>query len=337
MKKNNFLKENWLEIILHPIFWVVVSFYFVNYSILRPGGFVIEIEYVCLLNIIATVYINYFVLFKYLNKKGTRFFYWILTVVTIVISAFIEWGIVYPNIKHIIINVHIPKFFHIGPIALRNSAFMLFFIIVRYYKESVMYSRKLVRMFEIERLYLSSRIAPHYFSNVIFSMQNLLMTADRDTFKYQLEKLEHVISYMLVDAVKSDVTLKEEIRFYSSYVELEKLRHASEINYIVNTANGVDFMFHMAPLLYENLICNAFKFCPHDGTGYVKVTIEQPDPNSVLFTCENNISGTIINRKGNGKGLPNLQNRLELMYPKKHTLDFINLEHTFIAKLLIQK
>ena len=168
-------------------------------------------------------------------------------------------------------------------------------------------------------------------------MQNLLMTADRDTFKYQLEKLEHVISYMLVDAVKSDVTLKEEINFYSSYVELEKLRHASEINYIVNTASGVDYMFHMAPLLYENLICNAFKFCPHDGTGYVKVTIEQPDPNSVLFTCENNISGTIINRKGNGKGLPNLQNRLELMYPKKHTLDFINLEHTFIAKLLIQK
>jgi sensor histidine kinase YesM len=336
MKKNNFLKENWLEIILHLIFWGVVSNFFLKNSLLRPGvGFKIDI--ISLLIIILIVYLNFFILFKYLNKKGTRPYYWLLTVITIIISAFVERSIFFPLVQDMFRNYNIPQYYHVGPIALRNSAFMLFFIIVRYYKESVMYSKKLIRMFEIERLYLSSRIAPHYFSNVIFSMQNLLMTADRNTFKYQLEKLEHVISYMLVDAVKSDVTLKEEINFYSSYVELEKLRHASEINYIVNTANGVDFMFHMAPLLYENLICNAFKFCPHDGTGYVKVTIEQPDPNSVLFTCENNISGTIINRKGNGKGLPNLQNRLELMYPKKHTLDFINLEHTFIAKLLIQK
>ncbi len=337
MKKNNFLKENWLEFVFHIIFWGVVSYYFLNNSLIRPGGFNLKLEFLCLSVIIITVYFNYFILFRYFNKKGTRLVYWVLTILTIVGSAFLEWFIVIDEIKKIFGFSSFPKFYHVFPISMRNSAFMLFFIIVRYYKESVMYSRKLVRMFEIERLYLSSRIAPHYFSNVIFSMQNLLMTADRDTFKYQLEKLEHVISYMLVDAVKSDVTLKEEIHFYSSYVELEKLRHSSEINYIVNTAKGVDFMFHLAPLLFENLICNAFKFCPHDGTGYVKVTIEQPDSDSVLFTCENNISDTIINRKGNGKGLPNLQNRLELMYPKKHTLDFKNLENIFIAKLLIQK
>jgi sensor histidine kinase YesM len=335
MKKNNFLKENWLEIILHLIFWGVVSYYFVRNSIIRPGGISIYIEFLSLLIILFIVYLNYFVLFKWFNKKGTRILYWFLTIVTIILSAFLEWIIIYPTVKYIVVASQIPKYYHVGPIALRNSAFMLFFVIVRYYKESVMYSRKLVRMFEIERLYLSSRIAPHYFSNVIFSMQNLLMTADREIFKFQLEKLEHVISYMLVDSVKSDVTLKEEINFYSSYVELEKLRHASDINYTV-TAEHVNFMFHMSPLLYENLICNAFKFCPHDGTGYVKVTIEQPDPNSVLFTCENNISSTIQNRKGNGKGLPNLQNRLELMYPKKHALNFINLENTFVAKLLIQ-
>ncbi|HNX21807.1 MAG TPA: histidine kinase [Bacteroidales bacterium] len=225
--------------------------------------------------------------------------------------------------------------FHLIPIITRNAGFMLVFIIIRYYKESVEYSKKLIRMFEIERLYLSSRIAPHYFSNVIFSMQNLLMTADRDTFKHQLEKLEHVISYMMVDSVKEQVTLKDEIRFYDSYVELEKIRHASYIDYSVQ-AERVDFMIYLAPLLFENLICNAFKFCPHDGTGYVKTKYEQPDEHTLLFTCENNISPTIINRKGNGKGLPNLQNRLELMYPKKHTLEFENKDDKFFAKLLIQ-
>jgi len=139
----------------------------------------------------------------------------------------------------------------------------------------------------------------------------------------------------MVDSVKEQVTLKDEIRFYDSYVELEKIRHASYIDYSVQ-AERVDFMIYLAPLLFENLICNAFKFCPHDGTGYVKTKYEQPDEHTLLFTCENNISPTIINRKGNGKGLPNLKNRLDLMYPKKHTLEFETIEDKFFAKLLIQ-
>lgn len=292
-------------------------------------------EVIAVLIIIVFVYFNFFILFKYVNKKGSRVLYWILTALTIFLSGFLEFKIVESDIMFCMGGYNIPKYFHLIPITTRNAGFMLVFIIIRYYKESVMYSKKLIRMFEIERLYLSSRIAPHYFSNVIFSMQNLLMHSDRDTFKKQLEKLEHVISYMLVDAVKEEVTLKDEIRFYDSYVELEKIRHASNIDYSV-TAEKIDFMIHLAPLLFENLICNAFKFCPHDGTGYVKITYEQPDPDTLLFTCENNISQTIINRRGNGKGLPNLMNRLDLLYPKKHTITFDHQPDKFISKLLIQ-
>lgn len=292
-------------------------------------------EVIAVLIIIVFVYFNFFILFKYVNKKGSRVLYWILTALTIFLSGFLEFKIVESDIMFCMGGYNIPKYFHLIPITTRNAGFMLVFIIIRYYKESVMYSKKLIRMFEIERLYLSSRIAPHYFSNVIFSMQNLLMNSDRDTFKTQLDKLEHVISYMMVDSVKKEVTLKDEIRFYNSYVELEKLRHASKIDYQVHTEN-VDFMIHLAPLLFENLICNAFKFCPHDGTGYVHISFTQPEPDKILFTCENNISPTILNRTGNGKGLPNLKNRLDLMYPKRHTLELENLETIFISKLLIQ-
>lgn len=330
------LKKNWLEIILHVLFWGYISYYFLSNSLIRPMCFAHQYkEYLSVLNLIFFIYLNFFVLFKYLNKKGSRGIYWILTLISIIFSGVIEFLIVLPDIKSCIGNQISYNNFHLIPITIRNAGFMLVFIIIRYYKESVEYSKKLIRMFEIERLYLSSRIAPHYFSNVIFSMQNLLMTADRDTFKHQLEKLEHVISYMMVDSVKEQVTLKDEIRFYDSYVELEKIRHASYIDYSVQTEK-VDFMIYLAPLLFENLICNAFKFCPHDGTGYVKTKYEQPDEHTLLFTCENNISSTIINRKGNGKGLPNLQNRLELMYPKKHTLEFENKDDKFFAKLLIQ-
>lgn len=330
------LKNNWFEILLHLLFWGYIIYYFQNNSLIRP--MCIKHPYkenIAVFNIIIFVYLNFFILFRYLNKKGTRVLYWVLTAFSISLSGFIEFKLVESDIQFCMGEYAVAKYFHLIPITTRNAGFMLVFIIIRYYKESVMYSKKLIRMFEIERLYLSSRIAPHYFSNVIFSMQNLLMHSDRDTFKKQLEKLEHVISYMLVDAVKEEVTLKDEIRFYDSYVELEKIRHASNIDYSV-TAEKIDFMIHLAPLLFENLICNAFKFCPHDGTGYVKITYEQPDPDTLLFTCENNISQTIINRRGNGKGLPNLMNRLDLLYPKKHTITFDHQPDKFISKLLIQ-
>lgn len=331
------LKNNWFEILLHLLFWGYIMFYFQNNSLIRPLCFAnLYKEQLTVFNILLFVYFNFFILFKYLNRKGTRVLYWVLTFFTVVLSGVFEFFLVLHDIKMCIQNMESNSYiFYLTPIIIRNAGFMLVFIIIRYYKESVMYSKKLIRMFEIERLYLSSRIAPHYFSNVIFSMQNLLMHSDRDTFKKQLEKLEHVISYMLVDAVKEEVTLKDEIRFYDSYVELEKIRHASNIDYSV-TAEKIDFMIHLAPLLFENLICNAFKFCPHDGSGYVKITYEQPDPDTLLFTCENNISPTIINRKGNGKGLPNLMNRLDLLYPKKHTITFDHQPDKFISKLLIQ-
>lgn len=331
------LKNNWLEVLLHLLFWGFIFHYFLNNSLIRPMCINhLYKESLSVFIIIFFVYLNFFVLFKYFNKKGSRFLYWLLTLISIVLSGIIEFNIVLNDIKACMSGMLTTSYiFYLTPIIIRNAGFMLVFIIIRYYKESVMYSKKLIRMFEIERLYLSSRIAPHYFSNVIFSMQNLLMHSDRDTFKKQLEKLEHVISYMLVDAVKEEVTLKDEIRFYDSYVELEKIRHASNIDYSV-TAEKIDFMIHLAPLLFENLICNAFKFCPHDGTGYVKITYEQPDPDTLLFTCENNISQTIINRRGNGKGLPNLMNRLDLLYPKKHTITFDHQPDKFISKLLIQ-
>lgn len=331
------LKNNWLEILLHVLFWGFIIYLFSTNSYIRPFCYGHPYkETVSVFIIAAVVYIDILILFKKFNKKGRRFLYWLFTILLVIVSGFAEFFLVRTDIIHCFSTSHQVNIdFYIIPLTVRNAGFMLFFIIIRYYKESVEYSKKLIRMFEIERLYLSSRIAPHYFSNVIFSMQNLLMTADRETFKYQLEKLEHVISYMMVDSVKEQVTLKDEIRFYASYVELEKIRHASYIDYSVQ-AERVDFMIYLAPLLFENLICNAFKFCPHDGTGYVKTKYEQPDPHTLLFTCENNISPTIINRKGNGKGLPNLKNRLDLMYPNKHTLEFENKDDKFFAKLLIQ-
>ncbi|HPE40876.1 MAG TPA: hypothetical protein PLI77_07320, partial [Bacteroidales bacterium] len=63
--------------------------------------------------------------------------YWILTAITIFLSGFIEFSLVESDIKFCMGDYNIAKYFHLIPITTRNAGFMLVFIIIRYYKESV--------------------------------------------------------------------------------------------------------------------------------------------------------------------------------------------------------
>lgn len=324
------------EIILHLAFWILLFNIFERYSLLRPACFQHPYkEKVTVVIILFLVYINTFIYFNYLYRKNKRVLYWVTTVVTLLISAYIEFLMVRVDI---LTCLHIPDMderVFLFPLSLRNGGILSFFILLRFYKESLFQKRQLVKMFEIERLYLSSRVAPHYFSNVILSMQNLLQNSKKVEFGIQLSKLDHVIHYMLVDAIKKEVTLKEELQFYSNYIELEKLRHSAHIDFKM-TVDVEDFMVYIPPLLFENLICNAFKFCPHDGSGYVKICITQPEKTQVKFEIENNISSSVLNRKDSGQGILNLKDRLELCCKDTYQLYFEKEEHLFRAILILK-
>lgn len=325
-----------LEFVLHLSFWIILLYFFERYSLLRPGCFRHPYkEDIAVVIVFFLVYINTFIYFNYLYRKNKRFLYWGCTVITVLISAYIEFLMVKVDILSCL---HIPglniKVF-LFPLTLRNAGILSFFILLRFYKESLFQKRQLVKMFEIERLYLSSRVAPHYFSNVILSMQNLLQNSRKEEFGKQLSKLDHVIHYMLVDAIKKEVTLKDELHFYANYIELEKLRHAANIDFKMEV-DVEDFMIYIPPLLFENLICNAFKFCPHDGSGYVKICITQPDKTQIKFVIENNISSSVINRKDSGQGIPNLRNRLELCCKEQYQLYFEKEEQVYRAVLTLK-
>lgn len=325
-----------LEFVLHIGFWILIFYVFERYSLLRPACYNnLYKENIVVLILIILIYSNTFFYFNYLYKRNKRVLYWVFTIITLLGSAFSEFLMVKEDILSCMRIVNFDVRIYLFPLTLRNSGILSFFILLRFYKESIYQKRLLVKMFEIERLYLSSRVAPHYFSNVILSMQNLIKRSEKEEFAIQLSKLDHVIHYMLVDAVKKEVTLKDELNFYSNYIELEKLRHAAYIDFKIQV-DVEDYLVYLPPLLFENLICNAFKFCPHDGSGYVRIFITQPDKLHIQFEIQNNISSTIINRKDNGQGIANLRDRLELCCKEQYKLDFDKKEDLFRVVLILK-
>jgi len=69
-----------------------------------------------------------------------------------------------------------------------------------------------------------------------------------------------------------------------------------------------------------------------DAYAYFKINATD---NKILFETENNFD--VEQTKGdNGIGLKNLKRRLELVYPKKHSLTFSTKENVYKAQLTLQ-
>jgi hypothetical protein len=95
-------KVNIINISLHVLFWVITSYFFINYSLLRPSSpTAVYREYFCLGAIISMVYLNYFVLIPRFFCKGRFVIYWILTALSILMVAVTEYLLFKPVIMHL--------------------------------------------------------------------------------------------------------------------------------------------------------------------------------------------------------------------------------------------
>ena len=89
------------------------------------------------------------------------------------------------------------------------------------------------------------------------------------------------------------------------------------------------------PLLFIILLENAFKHGVENlrENAYVHINLVAHD-NEVKFEIENNFDA-IPDNQASGIGLKNLKRRLELVYPKNHTLTIAKTDNTYNAKLNI--
>jgi LytS/YehU family sensor histidine kinase len=95
--------------------------------------------------------------------------------------------------------------------------------------------------------------------------------------------------------------------------------------------------FKIMPLLFIILLENAFKHGVENlrDNAYVHIVMIA-DNHQVNFDIENNFDNTITNEQG-GIGMNNLKRRLELVYPKSHTLTITKTDTVYKAQLNIRK
>jgi two-component system LytT family sensor kinase len=165
--------------------------------------------------------------------------------------------------------------------------------------------------------FLKSQINPHFVFNSLNSVYFLIdkeNTAARDS----LEKFSDMLRYQLYECSAQEVGIEKEVGYLRDYIDLQRLRRDESC--IIDLQLSPELKgFRIAPLLLIPFVENAFKHLSHyhNGSNRVAVRLEREN-GSLLFA----VSNTREERAGEtgGIGLRNVQRRLELLYPGRHSL-----------------
>ena len=184
-----------------------------------------------------------------------------------------------------------------------------------------------------ELMHLKSQVNPHFFFNTLNNLYGLVGT---DTKKAQelILKLSDIMRYSIYEGEKEVVIISAEVEYLKNYIELHKMRYHKAID--VKFEVEIEDDYKVMPLLFIILLENAFKHGIENlhKNAYVHLSIKTQN-DEVFFEIENNYD--IEQPKGNhGIGLENLKRRLELVYPKKHTLIVSTSENIYKAQLTLQ-
>lgn len=171
-----------------------------------------------------------------------------------------------------------------------------------------------------ELSFLRSQVSPHFMFNVLNNMVALARKKS-DLLEPSLIKLSALLRYMLYETDEDKVLLEKEIEYLKSYIELQSQRFGRNVSIQADFETSGDG-YVIEPMLLIPFVENAFKH----GTGLVpeaRIEIHLKLTDDRLDFCVRNRYheiGQWEKDRTSGIGLTNVKRRLNLLYPKTHSL-----------------
>jgi two-component system, LytTR family, sensor kinase len=184
---------------------------------------------------------------------------------------------------------------------------------------------------------LRSQINPHFLFNTLNNLYSLVYKKS-DEAPSVVMKPSEIMRYMLYEANADKVPLEKEIQYLQSFIQLQQLR--------LHTDKFIDFRVegnvegrYIAPMMLIPFVENAFK--------HGKKSVKAPGISILLKVTDKSIEFEVCNYcqqnsaspkdPQSGIGLQNVQRRLELIYPGKHSMSVEPCGDQFRIKLQINE
>jgi two-component system, LytTR family, sensor kinase len=188
---------------------------------------------------------------------------------------------------------------------------------------------------ENELKLLKSQINPHFLFNSLNNIYSLSMI-DANKTQEAILHLSDMLRYVLYDCEKPLVSIDKEVTYIQDFIDLFMLKSSKK--YPVQTQFSIENQsLQIAPMLLIPFVENAFKHSNIEkiDEAFLNINIHTTNE-TVHFTIENSFrKGPKIQDAVGGIGILNVQKRLNLLYPEKHSLLISENSTTFKVELKI--
>lgn len=194
---------------------------------------------------------------------------------------------------------------------------VIFFYAVNYYqgfKEKLRNEGKLKSLVKEAELHaLKSQINPHFLFNSLNSISSLT-TTDPAKAQEMVINLSSLMRYSLKHDQIDKVPFSEELNNNKLYLKIEKVRFGKKLNPVFEIdENCLDAM--IPNMILQPLYENAIKYGVYEATGTIDIVTKASFNDNVLkIKITNNYDSNSISKKGEGIGLRNIRDRLQIIY-----------------------
>ncbi|MDQ0968415.1 two-component system LytT family sensor kinase [Flavobacterium sp. W4I14] len=342
------MKQSKGPIILHSLYWAVISFMIILGFFISPERgsvkhYMISLVLFGIINV-SLFYINYLILIPQLIKKKKRYFLYILSFILLLgASALIKTVVAVLNPKDVLEYVEAGQ----GKKTMQSDYYFCvqlflcgFFLVsscLIKFAADWFSSERIQRNLESERRemelqFLKSQLNPHFLFN---SLNNIYSLAYQKSDKTAdaIMKLSEIMRYMIYESNTPTVALSKEVDYLTSYIELQKIRFKDGA-YIELTLNGEIDNQKIVPLMLISFVENAFKH---------GVVTDPAEPVKINIIANQKILHfSVVNKKNQqnkdaqgGVGLTNVERRLQLVYPDRYKLNVVNSATHYTCELMI--
>jgi hypothetical protein len=147
------------------------------------------------------------------------------------------------------------------------------------------------QIFELEQKALRLQMNPHFIFNSLNAIQNFVLANDTDKAVNYLAKFSHLMRMILANSTASLITLKDEMKALTYYIDLEKLRFDDRFDYIINRDPAIDEEFvEIPPMLFQPYVENAIihGLVNSEKRGLLEISIKRINTATLLCSIKDN-------------------------------------------------
>ncbi|WP_245999557.1 sensor histidine kinase [Paraflavitalea soli] len=165
-----------------------------------------------------------------------------------------------------------------------------FSIVQRREKEKIGLQQKI---HELEQLALLSQMNPHFIFNCLNSIQAFIINNDVEKTNQYLTEFAYLIRQTMDSAEKGVISIGQEVRYLTRYIELEKMRFGHSFEYTIETDVQIDQVNTCLPSMLlqpyvENSIRHGIRH-KRNGQGVLEIKFQQSGDQLLCIVEDNGI------------------------------------------------